>query len=367
MNTRPHDIRASDRPRRVLNRRQALKFLAAASGGWALTSVGVMSETRPRRLGLCSICYWLQWPSVMRGKGPAQDVLQFIEYSRQLGSGGVQTSLPPDPATAAQVREKIEAAEMYFEGQAAWPPSPSDLEPFESQVRLAKEAGARVVRTACLSGRRYETFSTQAAFADFAQEAERTLARVEPIVRKHRIRLAIENHKDWLVPEMVGLLGRISSEYIGVCVDTGNSIALLEDPMAVIDAYAPYAFSTHLKDMGVQEYADGFLLSEVPLGEGFLDLNAIVSRLQQAQPEIQFSLEMITRDPLKVPCLLERFWATLEAVPARRLAATLATVRSKASQRPLPQVTGLSREERLRLEDDAVRKSMAHARAHLRL
>src|SRR4029434_9007928 len=114
----------------------------------------------------------------------------------------------------------------------------------------------------------------------------------EPIVRRHGMRLAIENHKDWRIGELLELLRRISSEYVGVCVDTGNSMALLEDPQAVVEAYAPRAFTTHFKDMAVEADPDGFLLAEIPLGDGFLDLRAIANRLKQANPGIRFNLEL---------------------------------------------------------------------------
>ena len=51
----------------------------------------------------------------------------------------------------------------------------------------------------------------------------------------------------------------------GGCVDTGNNISLLDDPMELIEGLAPYAISTHIKDMGVEPWKDGFLLSELPL------------------------------------------------------------------------------------------------------
>ena len=38
--------------------------------------------------------------------------------------------------------------------------------------------------------------------------------------------------------------------------------------MEVVEALAPRAFTTHFKDMALEEYEQGFLLSEVPLGTG---------------------------------------------------------------------------------------------------
>jgi hypothetical protein len=177
----------------------------------------------------------------------------------------------------------------------------------------------------------------------------------------------VENHKDWRIPEMLRLLERISSEYVGVCVDTGNSIALLEDPMAVVEAFAPYAFATHLKDMGVQECEKGFLLSEVALGDGFLDLPAIVKALRRTKPDLQFSLEMIMRDPLEVPCLTRNYWATFENTPGFFLAGTLSMVRAHSSKKALPHATGLTPDEQLDAEDALVRNSLTFARAQLDL
>ena len=158
------------------------------------------------------------------------------------------------------------------------------------------------------------------------------------------------------------MLKRIGSDRVGVCLDTGNSIALLEDPMEVVEALAPWAFTTHFKDMGVQEYERGFLLSEVPLGEGFLDLPRIVRVLRRARPEIRINLEMIMRDPLEVPCLTPRYWATFEDLPGRHLARSLTMVRDHPPKQPLPRVAGLSREEQLKAEEDNVRRRLARAR-----
>src|SRR5262249_51846740 len=117
----------------------------------------------------------------------------------------------------------------------------------------------------------------------------------------------------------------------------------------------------------VEEYADGFLLSEVPLGSGFVDLSRIITTLRKVQPGIRFNLEMITRDPLKIPCLTDKYWATFADIPAQRLAAMLALVRKRAAKGPLPRLSGLNREEQLRREDDNVRQSLRYARQKLQI
>jgi hypothetical protein len=122
-----------------------------------------------------------------------------------------------------------------------------------------------------------------------------------------------------------------------------------------------------MKDVVVEEYDEGFLLQEVPLGEGILDLKKTVAVLRRAHPEVRFNLEMITRDPLKIPCLAPKYWASSEGLPGRDLARALSWVRRHRPRKPLPRVTGLDPKQRLAAEEDNVRRSLAYAREHLGL
>jgi sugar phosphate isomerase/epimerase len=159
----------------------------------------------------------------------------------------------------------------------------------------------------------------------------------------------------------------LSSEWIGMCVDTGNSFALCEDPMEVVRAYAPLAFSVHVRDHAVQECEEGFLFIDTALGQGFLDVPATIRVLREARPEVHFNLEDIARDALKVPVLTPKYWATMPGVPATDLARTLRTVKAKASREPLPKIDSLPMEQRVRCEQRMVEDSLAFARAHLGL
>ncbi len=348
--------------------------MIAAGGGsiaaWLFAEGGAGAQTPPGRLGIGAGSY-VHRHRQDRETGatrPLNNPLYFLEHCHGLGAGGIQTDLSSLEGTGLRrLRHNAEQYGMFIEGSASLPRAHADLSRFQDDVRAAKTAGASVIRTAMLGGHRYETFATMGAFKAFAQQSWTSLTLAEPILRKRRMKLAVENHKDWRVDEMLQMMKRISSEFVGICVDTGNSIALLEGPIAIAEAFAPHACSVHLKDMAVQESEDGFLLAEVPLGEGLLNLPRIVAALRQAQPDLDFSLEMITRDPLKIPCLTKEYWPTMPTVPGADLARTLAWVREHDPADPLPQVGRLTAAERLRLEDENVRKSLSHAQQHLDL
>jgi sugar phosphate isomerase/epimerase len=291
---------------------------------------------------------------------------RFIDHARALRVRGVQVGFGAlDAAAADALHERVRAASMYVEGIVALPRDQSGVEKFEAEIRTAKRIGALVVRTVLLSGRRYETFASIAAFRRFAESSAQALKLAGPVVARHDVRLAVENHKDWRADELIRVLKQAGNDHIGVCLDTGNSIALLEDPMEVIDALAPFAFTTHFKDMAVEEYRDGFLLSEVPLGGGILDLPRAIATLRAARPDIRFNLEMITRDPLKVPCLTEGYWTTFPALSGKHLARALMLVRGHRQAQPLPRISHKPIDEQLRDEDENVRRCLAFAREKL--
>jgi hypothetical protein len=123
--------------------------------------------------------------------------------------------------------------------------------------------------------------------------------------------------------------------------------------------------------MAVEPWDDGFLLSEVQLGDGLLDLKAMVDALRRKDPNIMFNLEMITREPLKIPVYTEKYWATFDdprsPLPGHDLAKTLNLVRKNPPKKPVPHTTGLSPEAALKLEDDNNSESRDYARKNLDL
>ncbi len=293
----------------------------------------------------------------------AKDAIDYLEHCRALGAGGIQTGITStDPSFLADLRGRAEKYGMYIEAIGGLRGEPERV---EAAVKAAKQAGALCMRCAMLGGRRYETFDSLEQWKKFAADSHVVIERAIPIFERHKLPLAVENHKDWTVDEFVEMIRRYGSDKLGVCLDTGNNIALLDDPMEVVERLAPYAHSTHIKDMGVEEYPEGFLLSEVPLGDGLLDLPKIFATLRKHRPAVKFSLEMITRDPLPVPCLTDKYWVTFPERNGRYLARMLTLARQRRGARPLPRVEGLDRAARGRLEEENIKKCLAYSRDKL--
>jgi sugar phosphate isomerase/epimerase len=188
-------------------------------------------------------------------------------------------------------------------------------------------------------------------------------------LRKHRIRLAIENHKGWRAAEQAAWMQRVSSEWVGVCLDMGNNLSLCELPDETFDALTPFAIFSHIKDMGLEMYPDGFLLSEVPFGQGVIDLKKRIAQLRAKDPNMLFCLEMITRDPLKVPVFTDKYWTTFSdpstEIPGRDVAKVFELIRNNPPKIPLPHPDHLPIEERLKAEDEYNLACIRYARQNL--
>lgn len=342
----------------MLTRRDMLRL---AGAGFAMSSLETGAPRLPH-VGATPAGY------AIRGRTPGFDI---VEHTHALGLGAVQTRLSEPTMDAARaLRTRLEQREMRAVLGVTLPRDRGEVEAFDAVVRAAKEAGA-VCLHAAMTDRRYEEFDTFAAFQAAFARHRASVELAEPVLRRHRIAIAIENHKGWRAAEQAEWLTKVGSDYVGVCFDFGNNLALCEDPLDTLHLLAPLARYCHLKDMGVDVYEEGFLLSEVPLGEGVLDLPAMVAALRARDPRIIFGLEMITRDPLRIPVFTDKYWVTFadasSPLPGRDLARTLTLVRQHPAARPLPRTTGLDAPARLALEDECIARSLACARGRLSL
>ncbi|MBC8166001.1 MAG: TIM barrel protein, partial [Bryobacteraceae bacterium] len=291
-----------------MTRRQMLMATAAAPA-W-LASRPASAQTTPlRNMGISPTAVSLRNGAARKANKP----FDLVDHAHSLGLGGVETRLASTDAQAVRsFRQKLDSYNMRAVLNLPLPKTSGDVAAFDSAVQAAKEAGAMALHAA-MTGRRYEQFPTLESFRSDFEQCQKTIALSEPVLRKHKMKIAIENHKGWRSAEQAAWMKRVSSEWVGVTFDFGNNVSLCEEPMESLRALAPWTIFSHIKEMAVQEYEEGFLLSEVPFGEGFYDTGEIVSILQKKDPDMLFCLEMITRDPLKIPVYTEAYWKTFEA------------------------------------------------------
>jgi len=290
-----------------------------------------------------------------------------MEYAHETGVGSVETFLPSYDADAVKkFRQKLDSYNLRLILSPRLPSEASDVPAFDAAVKASKEAGAYALHAA-MTARRYEEFDSLEQYRQSFARCQKQIALAEPVLAKYKIRLGIENHKGWRAVEQAEWMKRVSSEWVCVHLDFGNNISFCEDPMDTLKTLLPWIISCHIKDQAVEPYEDGFTLSEVPFGEGFLDLKGMVEILQKKDPNIPFDLEMMTREPLKVPVFTDKYWVTFGDIPGKDLAHILEIVHKNKPKSPVPHVDGLSLQAQVKLEDENNRRCIDWARKNLPL
>jgi sugar phosphate isomerase/epimerase len=230
--------------------------------------------------------------------GERLTVFEFLDRAAAHGVAGVSLEacfLPSDAAFIDGLSAALDARgllRVWAWGHPNGLASGTDARAAEDLARhlgIARRVGARVMRI-CGGGRRTRP-------ASWVEHKRGLVALLRPLVdeaQRHGVVMAIENHIDLLADEMVELLETIDSPWLGVCLDTANNLRMFEDPVAVARKLAPWARATHVKDVTAQrgDPKTFAFWPSVPLGQGLIDLPAILGLLYDARFDGLLALEI---------------------------------------------------------------------------
>lgn len=124
-----------------------------------------------------------------------------------------------------------------------------------------------------------------------------------PLLEETGIRLALENHTETFADEILWLIHRIDHPLVGACVDTVNSMGVLESPETAVEKLAPYAFNNHFCDHKLDRDQFGIRFHGVALGDGDIDCLKTYKTIRDNSPtdRITFEIEWdMGEDPIEV-------------------------------------------------------------------
>jgi sugar phosphate isomerase/epimerase len=104
-----------------------------------------------------------------------------------------------------------------------------------------------------------------------------------PEFGKKRIKLAIENHDRLKAREFENIIQSIGSEWVGICLDSVNSMGAGEGFETVAEILIPYTINLHIKDFTIFRvpHKMGFVIEGRPAGKGMLNIPDLIRRISQ--------------------------------------------------------------------------------------
>lgn len=282
-------------------------------------------------IGLCifGIAYTAgftgNWKERTDGKPLAP--FEFLELTARLGLTSVE--MPPkyiapaedEPTLAAFARR---AQELDLGVVMAGPRI--DLEAFRQALPQARLLGAKTVRcviSGILCGDRRPLGGLE-GWRRHLEATLQTLKQIAPLAEDYDIRIGIENHQDATSADLIWLCEGVGSPNIGVTLDTGNPLAVGEDPVIFAKKILPYLVHVHLKDYRMAASAEGYRLFHCPIGAGVVDFPALF-QLFKTKPGLRTHIEMAALGERHIRILSDEYWANLD--PERRMADMLPILR----------------------------------------
>lgn len=168
-------------------------------------------------------------------------------------------------------------------------------QPTETFERLCREVweplGIRVVGTAS-SHHRWRKDPPLDVQLKQLTEAFRRLC---PVAADYNVVLAIENHADYRSGDLLRLLESVDHPALRIQLDTGNPYTVAEEPLDAVRQLAPFAVSTHIKDMTIRPLTEGewVKVRGCPIGDGDIDMVQVARLLSELAPkDLPFNLEI---------------------------------------------------------------------------
>ncbi len=136
------------------------------------------------------------------------------------------------------------------------------------------------------------------------------------------IKLAIENHDRLTCAEFNEIIDQVGSDWVGICLDTVNSLGAVEAPNTVIPALAPHAINVHMKDFEIVRTNGqmGFTVRGTALGEGRLDVSEVIAAVGGSKRDITAVIELWTprQNSYEATVALENEWANISVANLRK-------------------------------------------------
>jgi 3-oxoisoapionate decarboxylase len=173
--------------------------------------------------------------------------------------------------------------------------NPARLADAERWLLEAAKAGAPILRVVCGDQSWWRT-DVSLRLEHLAPMLDRLAHRAAEL----GVALAIENHADLTIEDIVTLIERVGAPDIGICFDLGNAVRVGEDVVAAALLAAPYVRMVHAKDIRIQPESLGDPSAwwpTCPLGRGDLPVaEALRATLSSPHPP-RWYVEMATMHP----------------------------------------------------------------------
>ena len=287
---------------------------------------------------------------------------QFLDYLSSIKLTWAMTSLPAatlaDEAAIKQVR--AHADRLGIKLQLAFGSVCPSARSFNAQLGTVEEQVTRALKASQIFGARCMRciLGGDPERPQIEMHIENMIKAVRPLrsrILDSGVKLAVENHGgDLQAREMKAMVEAVGPDVMGVCLDSGNPVWMLEDPHMTLEMLIPYAETSHVRDSAVWKVPEGIAVRWVNMGDGNVDIDGWIGKFVAAKPGMPIIFEnLVSGNPRVHRIYDEKFWDNWRKMPAWELSRFLAVAEKgtpkPATPRPADKTAGQQRIEDLEI------------------
>jgi len=198
-------------------------------------------------------------------------------------------------------------------------------------IDAARICGSPLVR--CVLGNAFDR-RMPGGIERHIEETLKVLRAVRSRVVDAGLKVALENHSgDMQARELKMLVETAGTDYLGVCIDSGNASWAIEDPHFTLETLAPYVLTSHMRDSALWVTPAGVVGQWTRMGEGSVDIERYIRTYLTSCPGRAVSLELIMHRQRTFDYHDQEFWSAYRSTPAWEFAQFL-TLAEKGAPRP---------------------------------
>jgi sugar phosphate isomerase/epimerase len=206
----------------------------------------------------------------------------------------------------------------------------TDAEDLRQYLQTAHGMGAAVVRVTLSNVLCGDRRTCAEGWQNRLEASAARLREVLPLAEELGLAIAVENHQDATTDDLLRLYEMVGrSAAFGVTLDTGNPLAMGEDPVEAARRLAHLIRHVHLKDYTIHFAPEGYRLVRCAAGDGAIDFPAILAIVASNGQAVTPGIEIAAQATRTIPFLDRDWWSTYPSRDARDLVGPLQILWSK--------------------------------------
>jgi len=274
---------------------------------------------------------------------------QFLDYLSSIKLTWAMISLPPatlaDEAAIKAIRAHADTLGIKL--QLAFGSVCPSARGFNAQLGTLEEQVARALKASQIFGATCMrcVLGGDAERPQIEMHIDNMIKAVRAIrsrIADSGVKLAVENHGgDLQAREMKMMVESVGTDIMGVCLDSGNPVWMLEDPHMTLETLIPYAETSHVRDSAVWKVPEGIVVRWVNMGDGNVDIDGWIQKFIKAKPGLPIIFEnLVSANPRIHRIYDAKFWENWRRMPAWELSRFLAVAEKGAPKLATPRPEG---------------------------